>query len=151
MIKSNPIPTGGQPTNWRTIILKKLSHCCEGSKPHIRLPAWDSSKGTGNPQGIWPWRPAGFDYRASIGLGGTETLLLEGTNKRLHTHRPRAQEQRPHPPTPAPRRWNEIYWIVLEGLLRSRGSSGVSPPGRGHWRQQSWKTPQDVNPLGAHH
>ena len=29
------------------------------------FPAWGSDKGTGSPQGIWPWRPVGFDYRTS--------------------------------------------------------------------------------------
>ena len=32
----------------------------------------------GNPHGIWPGRPAGFDYRTSIGLGETEAPVLEG-------------------------------------------------------------------------
>ena len=36
-IKANPVSVGGQPTSWRTIIPKKISHCCEGSRPHIRL------------------------------------------------------------------------------------------------------------------
>ena len=29
----------GDPQNWRMIIPTKFSHCCEGSKPHIRLPS----------------------------------------------------------------------------------------------------------------
>ena len=37
MMKSNPILISGWPTNRRTVIPKKLSHCCEGSRPHIRL------------------------------------------------------------------------------------------------------------------
>ena len=32
-----PYPLGGWPTNWRIIIFKKFSHCCEGSEPRIRL------------------------------------------------------------------------------------------------------------------
>ena len=51
LIKSNPILTRGQPTNWRTIIPKKFSHCCEDSEPHIRLSSlriqerdWDSPR-----------------------------------------------------------------------------------------------------------
>ena len=38
----------------------------------LDFPTWGSSKGTGNPQGIWS--TAGFDYRTSTGLGETETL-----------------------------------------------------------------------------
>ena len=30
---------------------------------------WGSSKGTENPQRIGLWRPMGFDYRTSTGLG----------------------------------------------------------------------------------
>ena len=74
-LKSNLIPAGWQPKNWRTIIPKKFLHCWEGSKPHIwDFPTWGSGKGTGNSQGIWLWRTAGFDYRTSTGLGETETL-----------------------------------------------------------------------------
>ena len=32
-------PLSGQLTNWVTIIPNKLSHCCEGSEPYIRLPS----------------------------------------------------------------------------------------------------------------
>ena len=55
---------GGSPTNWRTIIPKRLSHYCEDSRPHIRLPSL--GEGPGNPQVIWFWSPVGFDYRNSI-------------------------------------------------------------------------------------
>ena len=37
--------------------------------PTLGFPAWRFEKGIGNPQGIWPWGPAGFDYRHSGGLG----------------------------------------------------------------------------------
>ena len=37
-LKSNPNLTRWQRTNWRQLIPKKFSHCCEGSKPHNRLP-----------------------------------------------------------------------------------------------------------------
>ena len=33
------------------------------------FPTWGSGKGTENLQGIWFWRPVGFDYRTSTGLG----------------------------------------------------------------------------------
>ena len=37
--------------------------------PTTDFPTWGSGKGNENPQGIWLWRPVGFDYRTSIGLG----------------------------------------------------------------------------------
>ena len=67
MIKSNPIPA--------------------------RWVSWGSNKGTGDPQEIWPWRPAVLDYKTSTGLGETETPVLEGTNKILCTPRSRRKEQ----------------------------------------------------------
>ena len=33
------------------------------------FPTWGSSKGSEKPQGIWLWRPVGFDYRTSTWLG----------------------------------------------------------------------------------
>ena len=124
---------GGWPTNWRTIMPKKFSQCYEDSESHIRLPSWESDKGSGNPQGIWPWRPAGFDDRISTGLGETKTPVLEGTNNILCIQSARWKEQRPQ------RRLNQNHRLVLEGLLwrcglagahhRDRGT-GSSSPGR---------------------
>ena len=37
--------------------------------PTTDFPTWGSCKGTENPKGIWCWRPVGFDYRISTGLG----------------------------------------------------------------------------------
>ena len=37
--------------------------------PTRDFPTWGSGKGTGNHQGISLWRPVGFDYKTSIGLG----------------------------------------------------------------------------------
>ena len=59
MIKPNPTPAGWVTQTREQLILKKFSHCCKGSEPHIGL----------NPQGIRPCRPVGFDYRTSTGLG----------------------------------------------------------------------------------
>ena len=56
--------------------------------PMSGFPAWESDKGTGIPQGIWPWRPAGFDYNTSTGLGETETPVFDGTYKMLCSPRP---------------------------------------------------------------
>ena len=48
--------------------------------PTSGFPAWGPEKGTGNPQGIWAWWPAEFDYKPSRGLSETETPVLEGTH-----------------------------------------------------------------------
>ena len=48
MIKSNPLPARWvihRPENSNT---KEFSHCCEGSKPHVRLPSL-VTKGLGIP------------------------------------------------------------------------------------------------------
>ena len=37
--------------------------------PTTDFPTWGSSKETENPQGIWLWRPVGFDYRTFRALG----------------------------------------------------------------------------------
>ena len=38
MIQSNPIPSGWQPTHWRTV-LQRFSHNSENSKPLVGLPS----------------------------------------------------------------------------------------------------------------
>ena len=89
-----PYPLGAWPTDRRTIIAKKLSHCCEGSEPHVR----PSSLGT------WQrdWESSGnkesdnkdqWDLIIGIPctLRGTETPVLEGTNKILYAPRPRGE------------------------------------------------------------
>ena len=70
---------------------EKFSHCCESSRSHTNFPTYGSSKGTENPQGIWLWSSAGFEYITSTGLG--EQRLLEGTNKNLRAPGPRRKEQ----------------------------------------------------------
>ena len=37
--------------------------------------AYRSDKGTGYPQGIWLWRPVGFNYRTSTGLLEKDSIL----------------------------------------------------------------------------
>jgi len=82
--------------------------------PMSGFSAWVSDKTSGNPQRIWPWRPVGFDYRNSTRLGETETLVLEDTNKILHTPRPREKKQWLH------RRLNQnylLFWRVSCGSM----------------------------------
>ena len=111
--------------------------------PTSGFPAWGSDKRTGNPQGIWTWRPVGFDCRTFTELGVKETPVLEGTNKTLPAPRLRGKEQWLH------RRLNQKYLLVLEGLLWKCGLE------RAHHRDGDTDTsslgrcPLGVNPLGG--
>ena len=51
--------------------------------PMSDFPAWGPDKGTGSPEGIWPWGPAGSDHRPSTGLGEAETPVLEERKKKV--------------------------------------------------------------------
>ena len=61
--------------------------------PTSGFPAWGSDKRTGNPQGIWTWRPVGFDCKTFTGPGVKETPVLEGTNKTLYSPNLRGKDQ----------------------------------------------------------
>ena len=88
-----PYPPGGRPTNWRTVVPKKLSHCCEGSRSHIRLLSLGIWQRDWRSQGIRLWSSGGFDYRTSVELGETKMPLLEDINKTLYAPGPRGKEQ----------------------------------------------------------
>ena len=103
-IKSNQIPAGRWPTNWRTIISKKFSHCCEGSESHFGL--WS----LGSQQRVWE-SPGNMTSKASrIWLqdfhrtGGTRDSRLGGHKQNTaHTKTQRkgavtAQEAEPKLP-----------------------------------------------------
>ena len=110
--------------------------------PTSGFSTWEFDKGAGNPQGIWPWRPPGFDYSTSTGLEERETPLLEGTNTISHAPRPKGKEQWPQ------RRLIQNYLLLLGGSPVEAWDSKGSWQGRGHWQQQSWKVPLDVSPIG---
>ena len=94
--------------------------------PTSGFSARKSDKEKGKPQGIWPWSWVGFDCRTSIGLGETETPLLESTSKALSAPWPGEWgEQCPH------RRLNRPYLLVLEGLQWRRGSAVAHHKDRG--------------------
>ena len=89
-------PPSRQLTNWRTIkqLYQRSSHTVvKVLGPTTDFPTWESSKETENPQGIWFWRPVGFDYRTYTGLG---KQTLGGHNKTLCAPGPRRKEQWPH-------------------------------------------------------
>ena len=87
-------PPHRQSTNWKTIIPKKFSHCCESSRAQNRFSSLgDLAKGLRSPRE--------FDFEGQWDLI-TElpqdwgNRLLEGTNKAMCPPGPRRKEQRPH-------------------------------------------------------
>ena len=61
--------------------------------PTADFPTWGSGKGTENAQGIWLWRPVGFDHRTSTGLG---KQILGGHKPNLCALGARRNVQCPH-------------------------------------------------------
>ena len=92
-------------------------------------PTWGSGKGMVNSQGILLWRPMGFDYRTSTGLG---KRLLKGTNKTLYAPETRRKEQRLHKRPSQTCLWvsRSLWWRC--GLTEFLW-------GQEHWIQQPWK------------
>lgn len=131
-IKPNPTPAGWV-TQTREQLIPKFSHCCKGSEPHIWLPSWVSNKGTGNPQGLWPCRPVGFDSRTPT--------VLEGRNKTLRALWLRGEVQRPHS------RRNQNCRPSLEGLLWRCGPTEAHRDGGTSLARSFF----DVKPLGGRH
>ena len=106
--------------------------------PTSGFPAWESSKRTRNPQGIWLWGP--WDLITELSQDWEKQRLGRYKQNLAHT---RTQGQGA--------RLNKTYLLVLEGLLwqpRSAmahcrdGDTGSRSPGR---------CPLGVNPLGGHH
>ena len=121
MIKSNPIPT-----RWVTHRLENnntkevLTLLWRFWIPHsVESQPGGFDKGTVNPQGVWPWGPAGYDYRPSRGLRKTETPILESANKILCAARPGGEDKWPH------RRLNQNHLPVSDGRLWRHGLAGV--------------------------
>lgn len=90
MIKSNLIPAGWVTThklennNANFSILLILN-------PISGFPAWASGMGMGISRNL-AMRPAGFDYMPVKRPEETETPVLQGTNKILHSARSRKEE-----------------------------------------------------------
>ena len=96
-------------------------------EPTTDSPTCRSHKGTENPQGIWLWRPVGFDYRTSTGLGNR---LLAGTMKLvdIRTQEKGAvtpQETEPDLPVSILESPAEVW--VDSGPLRGQGSDYNRP------------------------
>ena len=125
MIKSNPIPAEWQ-TNWRTIIPKKFSYCCEGSELHVRLLSlgiwqrdWKSS-GNLNLNASWIWLQ---DFHRT----GEKDSTLGGHKQNLAFIKTQGTG------TMTPRRLNQTHVQVLEGLLGKAWVGSGSPQEPGHW------------------
>ena len=81
-------PQRRQPTNWRKMIPKMFLHCCKSSKARNRFPNLGIWQRDWEHPGNLTWRPLGFDYRTSIGLGKQtlgghkQNLVLTRTQKK---------------------------------------------------------------------
>ena len=91
--------------------------------PTTNFPTWGSAKGTENPQGIWLWRPVGFDYKTSIGLG---KQTLGGHKQNLVCNRSQEKEtvswQETEPDLPVSVQEPLAGAWVNSGLLQSWGT-----------------------------
>ena len=111
--------------------------------PTSGSPAYRSSQWTGNPQGIWLWRPVGFDYITSSVLGKKETPIWKGTNKILCVPGPRGKEQWPY------KRLNQTYLWVFESLLQKHGSAVIHHGDRGTSSNSPGRYLSGLSPLGV--
>ena len=121
--RQNQIPylPGGWFTDRRTIIPKKFSHCCEGSKPHVRLPSL-VTKGLGI-----PWE-SDLEDQWDLIIG----LPEDWEKQRLQSWRVRTKfcthqdpEERSSDPIG--------YWTKTTCSCWRASSSG-SPQGQGRWK-----------------
>lgn len=83
--------------------------------PATDFPTWRSGKRTENRQGIWLWKPLGFDYRTYIGLG-KQTLRGHKQNF-VCTDTNRREEQWSHRRLTQTRLWvsRSLWWV--SGLI----------------------------------
>ena len=110
---------------YTNLLYKINSHTVKKVLGHTTdFPTWGSGKGTETSQGIWLWRPVGFNYRTYTGLGNT---LLEGRNKILCAPRPRRKEQWPPQETDP-----DLPMSVQESPAEAWVSGGLLQ-GWGHW------------------
>ena len=108
--------------------------------PTTDFPTWGSGKGTENPQGIWLWRPVGFDYRTYTGLG-IETF---GGQKENFIHR--NPGERSNDPT---RDWPRLACECPGDSSRGMGQQWPAA-GQEHWQQQSWEAQSaSISPFGG--
>ena len=109
------------------------------------FPAWRFNKGTGNTQGIWPWRPVWFDFG----------LPTDWRRQKLQSWRSQTKScirQGLEENSSVPTGDNQKYLLVLEGLLWRYGLSGAHHRD-GNTGNRSPRSPYalGVSPLGSHH
>ena len=97
------------------------------------FPTWGSSKGTENSQGIWLWRPVGFDYRTSTGL---EAQNLGGHKQNLWAPGPRRKEEWPH------KILSQTFLWVYQNLWRRCGLTVAC-----HWVRGTEQNSLGISPL----
>ena len=116
--------------------------------PRSGFPAWGSDKGTGNPQGIWPWSPAGFDHRTSTGLRKTETPGLEGTHTHKKNYVPQDSEKRSSNPRGDWSQSTYSCWRVSCGSMDRQGlTTGRGEQAAAVWESPTWLGPSWRSPL----
>ena len=81
MIKSNPIPARWVTHKLENNNTKELSHCCEGSKPHVRFPSLGIKQRDWEYLGNLALKSVGFNYRTTTGLWETKTPIMDCTTK----------------------------------------------------------------------
>ena len=134
MIKSNPIPTGGQHTSWRTSTLQRFSHCVKVPNPTSGFPIWGSHKG------IWQSQSPGNLTLKASGIW-LQDFHRTGGN-RLHSWRTQTKscahqgtgKGAESPPETEPDLPASVGGSPGEGWA-GRGSQR----GQGHWPQQAWE------------
>ena len=127
-------PLSRRPTNWRTVMSKKFSHCCESSRAHNRFPCCRGScKGTEKPQGIWLWRPEGIWLQNFHKTGKTDSCRAQT--------KPCAHQDPGEMSSDPSRDWGRLS-CQCSGVSRGVDLQGHWD-GQGHIIQQSWE-PQCV-------
>ena len=115
--------------------------------PTTDFPTCGSGKGTENPQGIWQWRPEGFDYRTSTGLGKQNV----GGHKKICAHQDPGkgavapQETDPDLPVSVQESLVEVW--IDSGLLWGQGHDYNSPGSRAACWHKSFRRRSPLLPL----
>ena len=107
-------PPSRGPTDWRTIIPKKFSHCCKSYRAHNRLPNLGIRRRDWEPPGNLTLEASEI-WLQSFHRAGKQTL--KGTNKTLCPPEPRRKEQGPH------RRLSQTCLWMSRSLQWKRGST----------------------------
>ena len=114
-IKLNPLIAGWVTHKLEKIILQESTQWSEDSEPHIRLPnlgVWQQEEEFPENQTL---KASGIWLQDFNRTGGNRDSTLEGHTQSSLSIRTQGKEQWPH------RRLNQIYLLVLEGLMQRHG------------------------------